>query len=133
MNANKLITLNFHLSVWLSILGGITALNFPEFIVPDDDGFYGPLRNNILIAVGYLLAGQIGLWYLRYLKGSRLEAVVMAYTFLATAAGAKFYSEINGLPISNLFIGILLYCGVSHGLYYFAGRAKAVEAAAPRP
>lgn len=133
MNANKLIAANFHLSVWLSILGGIAALNFPDLIVPDEEGFLGPLRNNLLIAVGYLLVGQIGLWYLRYLRGSRVEAAFMAYTFLATAAGAKFYGEVNGFPVSNAFLGILLFCGFSHGLYYFAGRSKPEEPVSPRP
>lgn len=133
MNADKLISGNFHLSVWISIVGGIIALNFPDFIVPDGDSLYGPLRNNLLIAVGYLLAGQIGLWYVRYLRGSRLEAVIMAYTFLATAAGAKFYGAINGMPVSPVFLGILLYCSVSHGLYYFAGRGSTEAPVSPRP
>jgi hypothetical protein len=124
MNADKLITLNFHVAVWLSILGGIAAFNFPDFVMPDEDGMYGPLRNNVLIAVGYLVFSQVGLWYLRYLRGSRFEAIFMAYTFLATAAGAKFFAEVNGLPITNFFIYSLLYLAFSHGLYYVAGKAR---------
>jgi hypothetical protein len=129
MNANKLINFNFHFSVWLSILGGIAALNFPDLVIPDNDGMYGPLRNNFLIAVGYLVFSQIGLWYVRYLRGSRFEALIMAYTFLATAAGAKFYGAVNGLPVSDIFVASLLYLGFSHGIYYFAGRGKADEPA----
>jgi hypothetical protein len=132
MNANKLVAFNFHVSVWVSILGGIAALNFPDFILPDEEGMYGPLRNNILFAVGYLMFGQIGLWYFRYLRGSRFEALFMAYTFFATAAGAKFYGEVNGLPVSNVFVAVLIYLAVSHGLYYFAGRSKADEPASER-
>lgn len=133
MNTHPLIYANFHISVWISILGGLVALNAPDLIIPDDEGFQGPLRNNLLIAIGYLLVGQIGLWLFRYLRESRLEAAVMAYTFIATAAGAKFYGAINGLPISNVFLGILLYCGISHGLYYFAGKNRAGESASSRP
>ena len=132
MNSNKLVSINFHFSVWVSILGAIAVLNYPDVIVPDADGLYGPLRNNLLIAVGYLLVGQLGLWYLRYLRGSRFEAILMAYTFLATAAGAKFFGEVNGLPVSNVFIGVLLYCAFSHGLYYFFGRAGGETQASQR-
>ena len=88
MNANKLIAFNFQFAVWLSIVGGIAALNYPDFIVPDNDGMYGPLRNNFLIVIGYLVFSQLGLWFFRYLKGSRIEALIMAYTFFATAVGA---------------------------------------------
>ena len=124
MSPEKLITFNFHFAVWLSILGGIAAFNFPDFILVDDEGMYGPLRNNLLIAVGYLVFSQIGLWYFRYLRGSRFEALFMAYTFLATAAGAKVFGEVNGLPISGVFIAVLVYLAFSHGLYYFAGRRR---------
>lgn len=122
MNGKKLVTFNFYFSVWLSIIGGIAAFNFPDFILPDEEDMYGPLRNNLLIAVGYLVLGQIGLWYFRYLRGSRFEALFMAYTFLATAAGATVFADVNGLPVSRLFIATLVYLGLSHGLYYFAGR-----------
>lgn len=129
MNTHKLITVNFHLSVWLSILGGLAVFNFPDFIVPDEEGLFGPLRNNLLIAIGYLVLSQIGLWYFRYLRGSRFEALFMAYTFLITAAGAKFYATINGLPVSSLFLAGSLYVALSHGLYYFAGRIQTDESA----
>jgi hypothetical protein len=132
MSANKLINFNFHLSVWLSILGGIAALYFPDFILPDEESMYGPLRNNILFVIGYLMFGQIGLWYFRYLRGSRFEALFMAYTFFATAAGAKFYGEVNDLPVSNVFVAVLIYLAISHGLYYFAGRNKDDEPASER-
>jgi hypothetical protein len=133
MNANKLIAFNFYLAVWLSIAGGIAALNFPDFVIPDDDGMYGPLRNNFLIVIGYLLFSQIGLWYFRYLRGSRIEALIMAYTFFVTAAGAKFYGAVNNLPVSDIFVGAMLYFAFSHGLYYFAGQGKADEPASRKP
>lgn len=129
MNINKFISFNFHFSVWLAILGGILAFNFPDAIIPDEDGMYGPLRNNVMIAIGYLVFSEIGLWYFRYLRGGHFEALFMAYTFLATGLGAKFYSEINGLPVSGEFVGITLYIAASHGWYYFAGRDKTKEAA----
>lgn len=120
MNAQKLVTYNFHFAVWLSIIGGIAAFNFSDFIFPDADGLYGPLRNNLLIVVGYLVVSQIGLWYFRYQRGSRIEALIMAGSFLLTAAGAKVYAMVNGLPINDLFAVALVYFGVSHGAYYFA-------------
>lgn len=131
MNASKLIAFNFHFSVWLSILGGVAVFNFPDFIVPDDgEGTYGPLRNNFLIVMGYLVISQLGLWYFRYLKGSRLEALFMAYTFFATATGAKVYGTLNDLPVSDTFVAVVAYLAVSHGLYYMAGQMLADEEAA---
>ncbi|MGZ8215938.1 hypothetical protein [Methylomagnum sp.] len=127
MNINKFINFNFHFSVWLAILGGIAAFNFPDFIIPDEDGMYGPLRNNLLIAIGYLVFSEIGLWYFCYLRGGHFEALFMAYTFLATGLGAKFYGEINDLPVSGVLTGTALYIAASHGWYYFANRDKANE------
>ena len=85
MMLRKFVTLHFHLAVWLSILGGIAAFTYPDLIIVDDEGLFGPLRHNLLFAVAYLLLGQIGLWYLRYLRGGYSEALLMGYTFLATA------------------------------------------------
>ena len=128
MNLKKFVTLHFHVAVWLSIIGGMVAFNAPDLVVmPDEEGLYGPLRNNLLFAVGYLLIGQIGLWYFRYLKGGYFEALVMGYTFLATAFGAKVYADVNGLPVSNTFITVLFYFAFAHGLYYFLGRPDKPE------
>jgi len=57
MNIQKIVTLHFHFAVWLSIACGIAAFNHPERVLSDDEGLYGPLRNNLLFAVGYLLLG----------------------------------------------------------------------------
>ena len=122
MNLKTLVTLHFHFAVWLSIIAGIAAFNHPELVLSDDEGLYGPLRNNLLFAVGYLLLGQIGLWYVRYLKGGHFEALVMGYTFLATALGARVYADVNGLPVSGYFVTALFYFAFAHGLYYFLGR-----------
>lgn len=131
MNLQKLVTYHFHFAVWLSIVCGIAAFNDPGLVMNDDEGMYGPLRNNLLFAVGYLLVGQIGLWYVRYLKGGYFEALVMGYTFLATAFGAGVYAEVNGLPVSNAFIIILFYFAFAHGLYYFLGKPASAESAGP--
>ena len=133
MNLKKFVTLHFHVAVWLSIIGGMVAFNAPDLVVmPDEEGLYGPLRNNLLFAVGYLLIGQIGLWYFRYLKGGYFEALVMGYTFLATAFGAKVYADVNGLPVSSTFITVLFYFAFAHGLYYFLGRPDEPEEDASR-
>ena len=127
MNIKKIVSLHFHVAVWLSIIGGILAFNNPDLVIVDDEGIYGPLRNNLLFAVGYLLLGQIGLWYVRYLKGGYFEALIMGYTFLITALGARVYAEVNGLPVSGYFIGALFYFAFAHGLYYFFGRPASLD------
>lgn len=124
MNLQKIVTFHFHFAVWLSIACGIAAFNHPELVLSDDEGLYGPLRNNLLFAVGYLLLGQIGLWYVRYMKGGHFEALVMGYTFLATGFGARVYADVNGMPVSDYFVTALFYFAFAHGLYYFLGRPR---------
>jgi len=122
---NRAISLNFHLAVWLSILGGIAILSNLNLIIPDAEGVYGPLRNNLFIVVGYLLISQLMLWYFRYRRGSRIEALLMGLIFLLTAGGTEFYAMLNDLPISQIFALALVYLGLSHILYYFAERIAA--------
>ena len=62
MTIKKLITIHFHLAVFVSIGFGIAAFNQPDWVLADEEGLFGPLRNNLLFAVAYLLLGQIGLW-----------------------------------------------------------------------
>ncbi|HYE34650.1 hypothetical protein [Methylocaldum sp.] len=128
---NRAVALNFHFAVWLSILGGFAALNEPGLIIPDAEGLYGPLRNNLFIVVGYLLISQIGLWYFRYRRGSRIEALLIGFIFLLTAGGAEFYAMLNDLPIRQTFVLALVYLGFSHILYYF-GKHRTAEPHAER-
>ncbi len=131
MNIKKLVTYHFYFAVWFSILCGIAAFNDPDLVIVDEEGMFGPLRNNLLFAVGYILIGQIGLWALRYQKGGYLEALVMAYTFMATGFGARIYAEVNGLPVSNTFVMALFYFAFAHALYYFVARPKDPDATSP--
>ena len=116
--------LHFHIVVWLSIFGSIAVFREPGLILSDEEGLYGPLGNNLLIALGYLLVGQLGLWVFRYVKGGHVEALVMGYTFIATAIGAKVYAEVNGLPISEWFPISLIYVALAHGVYYLTRPAE---------
>lgn len=124
MFLNRFLTYHFHLAVGLSIGLGILVFNEPDLILVDEEGLYGPLRNNLLFAVAYLLLGEIGLWATRYQKGGYFEALIMAYTFLATALGSKIYAEVNGLPLSGRFMMVLLYFALAHVLYYLVGMRK---------
>jgi hypothetical protein len=119
---NRAVALNFRFAVWLSILGGIAALSNLNLIIPDTEGLFGPLRNNLFIVVGYLLISQLMLWYFRYRRGSRIEALLMGLIFLLTAGSTAFYAMLNDLPISQIFILALVYLGMSHILYYFVQR-----------
>lgn len=112
----------FHLAVALSVLSGFAVISDPNLILPDEEGLFGPLRNNLLIVVGYLLVGQLGLWVVRYIKGGYFEALIMGYSFAATAFGAKIYADVNSLPIANTFSLALGYFALAHGLYYFLGK-----------
>ncbi|WP_434148091.1 hypothetical protein ACR2R6_12670 [Methylocaldum gracile subsp. desertum] len=126
---NRAITLNFHFAVWLSILGGIAVLGNLNLVIPEAEGFYGPMRNNLFIVVGYLLISQIVLWYFRYRRGSRIEALLMGLIFLLTAGGVELYAMLNDLPISQIFVFASVYLGAAHILYYFGEHMMAE----PRP
>ena len=117
----------FYFAVVLSILCGFLVLGDPDLMLPSEDSLFGPLRNNLLIAVGYLLVGQIGLLLVRYLKGGHFEALVMGYSFAATAFGSRIYAEINGLPISPTFTLMLGYFAVAHGIYYVLGKPDPLD------
>lgn len=125
----RAISLNFRFAVWISILGGILVLSNFSLVVPDAAAFYGPMRNNLFVVVGYLVISQIVLWYLRYRRGSRNEALLMGLVFLLTAGGVAFYALLNELPISSPFIPALVYLGLSHILFFFAPRIAAGSAA----
>ena len=127
MTFKKLITAHFHLAVFVSIGFGIAAFNEPDLVIMDEEGLFGPLRNNLLFAVGYLLLGQIGLWWTRYQNGGYFEALLMGYTFLATAFGAKIYADVNGMPVSPTFVMALYYFAFAHFLYYFLARPKEAD------
>ena len=124
----RMAILHFHLVVWLSIFGMIAIFKEPGLILSDEEGLYGPLGNNLLIALGYLLVGQLGLWIFRYVKGGYVEALVMGYTFIATAIGAKVYAEVNGLPVTEWFSISLIYVAVAHGLYYLTRPSEDAKA-----
>jgi hypothetical protein len=124
MSLSKLVTWHFYVVVWLSIVGAALIFQDPDLILVDEEGLFGPLRNNLLIAVGYLMIGQIGFWFLKYIKGGYFEAMIMGYTFGATAFGATVYGEVNGLPVSVTFIWALAYVALAHALYYFFGRPE---------
>ena len=124
MTIKKLITIHFHLAVFVSIGFGIAAFNQPDWVLADEEGLFGPLRTNLFFAVAYLLLGQIGLWATRYQKGGYFEALLMGYTFMATAFGAKIYADVNGMPVSPVFVMSLYYFAFAHFLYYFLARPK---------
>lgn len=123
---HRLVSINFHLSVWLSIIGGIVLFNNPNWFLDDPDSMYGPLKNNLLIVIVYLVINQLACWFLRYTKRTRgQEALFMGFMFILVAGGMKFYASINALPLLDWLPLVALYIGVSHGLYYF--QVKAIE------
>ena len=117
-----LIAINFHLAVWLSIAGGILLFIEPDLFFNDPENIYGPLKNNLLIVMIYLVSAQLALWFLRYTrKTQRLEALLMGGTFLLVAGGLIFYAHMNALPLLDWLPPAMVYIGLSHCLYYWEG------------
>jgi hypothetical protein len=121
-----LIRLNFHLSVWLSIAGGIILFNDPDLIVPDPENLFGPLRNNLLFAALILSVNQLILWFARYSRGSAPEALLMGLLFMLVGGGLEYYGTINGIPMNPLCSMIAFYIGGSHCLFFWL-RSTAVD------
>ncbi|HEB78611.1 MAG TPA: hypothetical protein ENI90_08795 [Methylothermaceae bacterium] len=115
---NQAIALNFFLAVLISILGGIAVLMQPELVFPEWIHILGPTARNLLLVVFYLVAIQALLLVFRYRNQGYLEALFMGGLFLLAAVGMPWYSEINEIPLSIPLILGLVYCGVSHLLYF---------------
>lgn len=118
-----ILTLNFHLSVWLSIAGGILAFNYPDVIVNDPEGLFGPLRNNLLFAALILTVNQLILWFTRYSRGSSAEALLVGLLFLLVGGGLEYYGHVNGIPINRGCSLFAFYVGASH-IAYFSARTS---------
>lgn len=114
----QFLKINFHLSVWLSIAGGILAFNDPNLLVDDPEGMFGPLRNNLMVASLILALNQTILWFARYSRGSTPEALLMGLLFLLVGGGLQYYGRVNGIPINFFCSAFAFYVGASHLAYY---------------
>lgn len=121
----QILTLNFHLSVWLSIAAGIYAFNAPNILVEDPEGLFGPLRNNLLVAALLLALNQTILWFSRYSRGSSAEALLMGLLFLLVGGGLEYYGRVNGIPVNHICSAFASYVGASHLAYYAVGHSAA--------
>jgi len=124
---NLLVSINFQFSVWLTIIGGILLFNNAEWFFDDPENIYGPLKNNLLIVLVYLVISQLAFWFLRYTrKTERYEALLMGGIVILVAGGMKFYASVNMLPLADWLPIVLAYIGLSHLLYFFA-KPKTIE------
>jgi len=123
---NLLVTFNFQLSVWLSIAGGIVLINRPELFFADAGGLYGPLLNNLILAVVYLVMTQLAAWWARFNRRFRLrlEALIMGIVFLGVSGGLTVYAQANQLPLQDWLSRFCLYVSFSHLLYFWIDSLK---------
>ncbi len=124
---NNLTRFNFHFSVWFAIIGGILVFNDPGLMVPDPENIFGPLRNNLIVASSYLAISELMLWYTRYLRNGRHEALLMGLIFILVAGGTKFYAMVNDIPLMDALVYSEIYIGSSHCLYFLMASRSAVE------
>lgn len=117
-----LISLNFQLSVWLSIAGGIVLINQAELFFADASGLYGPLQNNLLVVAAYLCLMQLAAWWARFTRRFRLrlETLLMGFMYLGVAGGLQIYAQANQLPIQDWLSEVCLYVAFSHLLYFWS-------------
>lgn len=124
----KLVRLNFHLSVWLSVVGGILIFNRPELIIDEPDDWFGPLHHNLLFAALILAINQVLLWFTRYSRGSTKEALLMGLLFLLVGGGLQYYGRLNGIPVNDWCSIGAFYVGLSHILFFWS---HSVDAKSP--
>ncbi|WP_139558127.1 hypothetical protein [Methylotetracoccus oryzae] len=115
---------NFYLSVWLSIAGGILIFNRPEFIVPDAEDLFGPIRNNLLFAALILAINQVILWFTRYTRNESREALLMGLLFMLVSGGLQYYGRVNGIPVNHWCSIAAFYVGMSHVLFFWSQSRK---------
>lgn len=135
MSMHKPIALNFQLSVWLSIVGSIVLINQSDLLFDGESELFGPLKNNLVMALAYLTMMQLGCWWIRFtgrLK-KRVETLFMGFTFLGVAGGLKIYAEVNQLPVSSWLMDVCLYISFSHLLYFWSASQKTLGAKAKLP
>ena len=117
----RLIRLNFTLSVWIMIVNGIAVLFNPHLLFSDSLELYGPLIRNLGLVMLYLAIAELILWYARYSRNGHREALFAGGFIVITVIGIRFYSMVNHLPFNNIALFIGLYVGLSH-LFYYASK-----------
>ena len=129
-----LISLNFQVSVWLSIVGGIVLINQADLFFADAGSLYGPLQNNLVLIAAYLSLMQLAAWWARYTRRfkRRIETLLMGFMYLGVAGGLQIYAQANQLPLQDWLAEVCLYVAFSHLLYFWSdslqprnGRAEA--------
>ena len=131
----KLIALNFQVSVWLSIAGGVALINQSELILDHGEDMYGPLMTNLVMAVAYLTLMQLACWWVRYsgrLPG-RAETLFMGFIFLGVSGGLSIYAEANQIPIADWLMQTCVYISASHLLYFWSESIKTAAMPAKSP
>lgn len=132
---HKLVAFNFHISVWLSVFGGIILINQSDLFLDDPGDLYGPLKMNLVMMLVYLTLMQLACWWVRFSGRlqSRVETLFMGFVFFGVSGGLQIYAEANQLPVAEWLMQACVYISVSHLLYYWSESMRIAAAKAKLP
>lgn len=109
------VRLNFQLSVWLSVLGGLWILFNPEWVFSKAVmQYYGHVNLSFMALLFCLVAVQVWLWWFHYAKPDYRPAAFMGGLWLAAALGGWLFSAATHLPLRPFLLIGLVYLGLAH-------------------
>jgi peptidoglycan/LPS O-acetylase OafA/YrhL len=114
----SLVRWNFHVAVWLTIVGGFFLLFFldPHDVGPGKAVLQPPT------GVAILAAMQLLSWFWAYRRGEGQGiAGAIAGGFLIQIIAAFILPQVNDEPVNFKLVGVAAYFALSHGVYALRG------------
>jgi hypothetical protein len=123
-----LFEINFYLSVFVLIAGGILSASGSYSLFEFNEDLYGALDNNLRMIMVYLaMTEAVILGYCFFRKN--FQVMIPVGFFLILMIGSmEFYGEINSIEIDDNFPLFFLYTGISHILFGVMAGAEKVSA-----
>jgi hypothetical protein len=107
------VRLNFQLSVWLAVGGGLLVLFHPEWVFPElVMRLYGHVNLSLMAVVFVLVALQVWLWLFSSQEDFR-PVLFMGGLWLVAALLAGVFSRLAQLPLRAWLPVALVYLGIS--------------------
>jgi hypothetical protein len=115
---SNLITINFKLSVLLTVIGCIVLFVHQASGVPESLAHLGPYKNQTLIWPAIITTMSVLLWfgYYRNEEGQG-PALILGFIMLIPVFGSAISEAINGAFYSDNEQYYLTYIGLSHVIY----------------
>jgi len=112
-----LVELNFYLSVFVLLAGGILAISDNGSVFEFNADLYGPLANNLRIMMIYLALTECIMAAVCFFSGNTQFFMLVGLSLLLLTGSLQFYSVINVIEVDPNFSIFFIYTGLSHLAY----------------